>query len=102
MRQHLRAGGLLVALADCGHDAGVMIGAAGGRIVAAVEQDDERGARDQFFQEAEIDAVAAHLGDELVKIAGEPDGGARVAAQLRLALLGEMLLEAADPYWRNR
>jgi adenosine/AMP kinase len=69
MRQHLRARGLSVALADRGDDAGVMIGTAGGRIVAAIEQDDERRARDQLLQEAELDAVSAHLGDETVKLA---------------------------------
>ncbi|MGY3458025.1 hypothetical protein ACVWW5_003475 [Bradyrhizobium sp. LM3.4] len=74
-----------------------MISAAGRRVVAAVEQDDERGARDQLLQETEIDAVTTHLGDEAMKVAGEPDRGARVAARFRLAFLGKMPLETIDP-----
>src|SRR5581483_11143466 len=101
MRQHLRASRMLVAFVDRGDDLGMMISAAGGRVVTAIEQDDQRGARDQLLEEAEIDAVTAHLSDEPVKVAGEPDRGARVTAQLGFALLSEVLLKALDPRRRN-
>lgn len=81
MRQHLSAGGRSVAFANRGDDAGVMISAAGRRVVAVIEQDDQRGARDQLLQETEIDAVTTHLGDEAMKVAGEPDRGARARSR---------------------
>lgn len=64
--------------------------------MAAIEQDDERRARDRLLEEAEIDAVAAHLGHEPVKLAREPDRGAHIAAQLGLAILGKITLQAIE------
>src|SRR6478609_4188338 len=97
MRQHLRARGLPVAFANRGDDPGVMIGAAGRRVMPAVKQDDERGARDQLLEKTEIDAVATHLGDEPMEVAGETDRSTRIATLLRLAFLGKMPLETPDP-----
>src|SRR5689334_11747636 len=51
---HECAGLLLVAVADRRHEFGVMIGAAGRRIPSPIEQDDERGTRNQLFEEADI------------------------------------------------
>ena len=46
--------------------------------------------------------MAGHLGDEAVEFAGKPDRGARIAAQLRLAFLCEMLMQTIEPGRRHR